>query len=42
MILYEAQTGGNLLLKSNIMKLNEIEKNMKESEYWANVCLAKS
>lgn len=24
------------------MKLNEIEKKMKESEYWPNVCLAKS
>ena len=42
MILYEAQTGGNILLKSNLVKIYEIEKKMKESEYWKNVCLATS
>ena len=42
MILYEAQTGGNILLKSNLLKINEIEKKMKESDYCQNVCMATS
>jgi hypothetical protein len=42
MILYETKIGGNLLLKQNILKIYEIENNIKDLEQWPNVCLASS